>query len=160
MKGTIITIVIVAVFVAAAAAAGGFFYGRSTGEARVKATYEAFFQERGGRPTSGGGVFIMPGAGPQASQAPTTGQGQGSALRGGVTGEVASVEGNIIKLTTNDGEVQVLVNEQTTLRKSTSLTLGELQSGDRVMVIGDRDAQGNLVARSVQVGIELPQRRE
>jgi hypothetical protein len=47
----------------------------------------------------------------------------------------------------------VLITEQTVLRKLTTLSLEELQPGEQVVVIGDWDAQGNLVARAVQVGV-------
>ncbi len=148
-----IGMVVVTLVVAALAAAAGFFYGTRVGEARANATREAFFQERFGGQFGQGAGFPVPGGG----QFPQGGQGQGGFARGGVAGEVTGVEGNTITLTTADGAVTVLVNEQTVLRKLTTLTLNELQAGEQVVVVGDRDPQGNLVARSVQVGVAFRQ---
>lgn len=134
---------------AALAASGGFLYGTSVGEARANAARQAFFQERAGGQFGQGTGFFGPGGG----QFPQRGQGQGGFARGGVAGEVAGVQGDTIVLTSSEGSVQVLVNEETILRKVTTLSLDELQAGEQVVVIGDRDPQGNLVARSVQVGV-------
>ena len=153
--------IIAALILAAAAAVGGYLYGAKAGEARAQATYQSFFQGRGvslpGGAASGNPAVIPFGTGGQTAQG--QGQAQGGAVRGGVTGQVTGVEGNTITLTTADGAVKVLVNEQTTLRKTTTLTLQDLQSNDTAMVVGDRDAQGNLVARSIQFGVDLPQQR-
>jgi len=150
--------IILALVLAAAAAVGGYLYGNKAGEARVQATYQSFFQGRGisvpGDAASGGPTFFQ--GGQTASQG--QGQQQSGVGRSGVTGQVTSIEGNTITLTTADGQVKVLVNEQTALRKTTTLTLKDLQTNETVVVMGDRDAQGNLVARSIQLGVDLLQR--
>jgi len=140
-------IIVLVVVLVAAAAAGGYVYGTRVGEARANAVRQAFFQERFGGPVGQGTGFFGAGGGqPQGTPGP------GGPARG-VTGEVTSIQGNVITLTTSNGPVQVLVNEQTVLRKVTDLSLDELQPGEQVVVIGDRDSQGKLVARSVQVGV-------
>jgi len=144
-----IGVVVGALILAVVAAAGGYFYGTGVGEARANAARQAFFQERSGGQFGQGAGFPVPGGG----QFPQGGQGRGGFARGGVAGEVAGVEGNTITLTTADGPVTVLVNDQTILRKVTTLSLEELPAGEQVVVIGDRDGQGNLVARSVQAGV-------
>jgi hypothetical protein len=144
-----IGISVAALVLAALAAAGGFLYGTRVGEARANAARQAFFQERLGGQLGQGAGLPAPGGG----QFPQGGQRPGGFARGGVAGEVAGVQGDTIELTTPDGPVKVLITEQTVLRKVTTLSLDELQPGEQVVVIGDRDAQGNLVARSVQVGV-------
>lgn len=141
-----------ALILAALAAAGGFFYGTTVGEARANSARQAFLEERAGGQfdqesggfEAGGGQFDHAG-----------GQEQGSAARARGAGEVTGVQDNSISLTTSEGPLQVLVNDDTVLRKVTTLTLDELQPGEQVVVIGDRDPQGNLVARSIQVGVDF-----
>lgn len=143
-----IVIALVVVILMALAAAGGYLYGTRVGEARANAVRQAFFQERfGGQVGQGTGFF-----GTGGGQFPLGTPGPGGLGRG-VTGEVTSVQGNTITLTTSDGPIQVSITEQTILRKVTDFSLDELQPGEQVVVIGDRDSQGNLVARSVQVGV-------
>ena len=145
-----------ALILAALAAVGGFFYGTTMGEARANSARDAFVQERvagggqfdheGGDFGAGGGQFQHEG-----------GQWQGSAARARGAGEVTSIEGDTLTLTTAEGPIQILVNGDTVLRQVITLTLDELQPGEQVIVIGDRDPQGNLVARSIQVGVDFRQ---
>lgn len=141
-----------ALILAIIAAAGGFFYGITVGEARANSARQVFLQERAGGQfdhngsdsEAGGGQFQHDG-----------GQEQGNPARVRGAGEVTGVEGDTLKLSTPEGPIRVLVNQGTVLRKVTSVTLAELQAGDPVVVIGDRDPQGNLVARSIQVGVDF-----
>ena len=88
--------------------------------------------------------------------------GQGAAAFGGfgggqgTFGSVKSVEGNTIELSTAQAAVKVTVNDQTTVQQTVpqAVPLNQLQPGTNVMVVGDRDAQGNMTARSINV---LPQ---
>lgn len=142
-----------ALILAALAAAGGFFYGTTVGEARANSARNAFVQERGG----GDGQFGFGGGGGQFEHNGEEGQGAGGAARARDAGEVTGIEGDTLTLTTAEGEIQVLVNGDTVLRKVTTLTLDELQPGEQIVVFGDRDPQGNLVARSIQVGVDFRQ---
>lgn len=145
-----------ALILAALAAAGGFFYGTTVGEARANSARDAFLQERAAE----GGQFDHAGGGFEAGGGQFQhegGQGQGNPARARGTGEVTGIEGDTLTLTTAEGEIQVLVNGDTVLRKVTTLTLDEVQPGEQIVVFGDRDPQGNLVARSIQVGVDFRQ---
>lgn len=141
-----------ALLLAALAATGGFFYGTTMGEARANSARDAFLQERGG----GDGQFGFGGGG-QFEHNGEEGQGAGGAARARGAGEVTGIEGDTLTLITDEGEIQVLVNGDTILRQTITLTLDELQPGEQIIVIGDRDPQGNLVARSIQVGVDFQQ---
>lgn len=140
-----------ALLLAALAAAGGFFYGTTMGEARANSTRDAFLQERGG----GDGQFGFGGGG--QFEHGEEGQGAGGAARARSAGKVIGIEGDTLTLITDEGEIQVLVNGDTILRQTITLTLDDLQPGEQIIVIGDRDPQGNLVARSIQVGVDFQQ---
>jgi hypothetical protein len=150
----IVLIIVGAVIIAVAGLAGGYFYGKDVGQKASLATYQAFLQERlGGQAGQAGGGQFPGGAAAFGDQAQgQRGQANGNATRGGATGEVVKVEAGKVTLTTPNGDVVVLVDDQTTLRKTTTITVKDLQPGETLVVVGDRDPQGNLVARSIQIG--------
>ena len=143
--------------IAAAGLTGGYFYGKSVGQKASLATYQAFLQERMGGQAGQAAASQFGGQLP-AGAIPFGGQGQqgqgqaGNAVRGATTGQVSKVGEGKITLTTQTGEVVVLVENNITLRKTTEITVKELAVGETIVVIGDRDPQGNLVARSIQIG--------
>jgi len=145
---TVILVVGVALVVGAAAAAGGYLYGQNAGKAQAQAEFEAFLAER----LSQSAGTAQPGA--------VTGQGfgggQGLDRQGagaGVTGSVESVDGQTLTVKGSDGaSVKVLVTENTTISKTTKVEAAELAAGEQVTIMGQRDTEGNLVARMIQVG--------
>lgn len=145
--------ILAALVIAGAAAAGGYFYGKDVGQKAAVANYQSFVLERmGAQP--GGAVAAQPGGQvPGAQGQPFQRQGQGEVIsRGAATGQVTRVEEGKVTLSTSTGEVVVLVGGEIALRKSVTIALKDLAVGETLTVIGDRDAQGNLVARTVQVG--------
>ena len=125
-----------------AAAAGGYFYGNKTGSARALAQRAAFVAQRGGGGFFGGAGGQQPGA---------TG-GTPRATQPRLAGTISSVEDDRLELSTQDGTVTVIVNDQTVISRMDTLKAADLKSGEQAVVFGDRDVQGNLVARSLQVG--------
>ncbi len=117
----------------------GFFYGTSVGEARANQIRQTFFQERfGGAAASRDSSAMLPGMGQPAS-------------RSAVTGQVKSVNGNTIELSTRDSVIKVTVNDTTQITKLCAGTLDDVKTGERLVVQGDSDAGGTVTARSIQI---------
>ncbi len=140
----------------AVGAVGGYFYGLTVGQTQATAIRDNFLQSRG----IGAGANGAAGAAGAAASGAAGGQGA-AAFGGfgggqGTFGSVKSVEGNTIELSTAQAAVKVTVNDQTTVQQTVpqAVPLNQLQPGTNVMVVGDRDAQGNMTARSINV---LPQ---
>jgi hypothetical protein len=108
---------------------------------------------RPGGPGAGGfsGGFAGPAggapSGAPSGDAPSTGDGTSS-----ITGTVKLVDGDTIYLETADGTVlTVRTGDQTTVRRTDDLELGELASGDPVTVRGRSGADGTVAATEVTV---------
>jgi hypothetical protein len=87
----------------------------------------------------------------------TGGQRQGS-FGGGVfggtralTGTVESIEESRITIETEQGPLPVAVNEDTTVRITSQGTIANLEIGMNVVIIGQPDEEGQVVANSVNV---------
>lgn len=126
---------------------GGYFYGTSVGEARASQARQTFLQER-----LGGG---------QAGQNSATGQsGQFGAGRqdiNAVAGQVKSVDGKTIEVSTRDNVTKVSVDDKTQVTKMCTGTLEEIKPGERIVVQGDGGASGAVTARSIQIVTERGQ---
>lgn len=132
-----ILFIIGALVLAALTAAGGFFYGTSVGEARANQIRQSFFQER-----FGGGAGLDS----------ATGQsGQGRFGRPVVTGQVKSIDGKTIEISTANNVTRVTVDDKTQVMKFITGTLDDIKPGERVVVQGDAGTSGTVVARSIQL---------
>jgi hypothetical protein len=69
----------------------------------------------------------------------------------GVTGEVISLEGNTLTLSTLQNETKVTLSADTSIQKTAEGTTTDLQPGQQVMVTGERDADGNLTAIQITI---------
>ena len=87
----------------------------------------------------------------------TGGQRQGGFGGGGfggtraLTGTVDSIEEGRITIDTEQGPLPVAVNEETTVRITSQGTIGDLEPGMNVVIIGQPDEDGQVVANSVNV---------
>ncbi len=133
------------------AVAGGSFYGgtvyaqQQTANARA-----AFFADRGGG-TGGGGAT---GGGEGSAGGGFFGGGggaNGGGRGGGAVGQIKSIDGDTITLSTPQSEVKVTLTDTTLIQKLVAGSRSDLQVGDRVVVRGDRDASGNVTANDIQV---------
>ncbi|HSO96563.1 MAG TPA: hypothetical protein VLV81_11035 [Acidimicrobiia bacterium] len=92
----------------------------------------------GGGLGRGGGTGGGTGAGGGTGPGGGTGAGGGAGrVGGGVAGTVASINGNVITITTNAGPVKVTISGATTYQKSVAATLGDVTAGERVTVRPD-----------------------
>lgn len=67
-------------------------------------------------------------------------------------GEIESIDGNTLTLTTQaGGTVMVQVTDTTLIEKNASVEISDLIAGDTVIVSGSDNSDGSITARSVQV---------
>ena len=136
-------IIIAGVVVLVLAVGGGSFYGGIVYEQSQAAALRAsFFSGRGGGGGDAGGGFGGFGGG--------GGAGGGGAANGGAAGQIKSISGNTIVLSTAQSEVTVNVSASTQIMKLAAGALTDLQVGERIVVRGDRDASGNITATVIQ----------
>jgi hypothetical protein len=135
----------------------GFFIGRGTASSGPSSLADALTQTASGSlprgdvtgaiQKSGGfrailGTGTGAGGGAGTGGAGTGGAGTGGAGRGGggvggVAGTVASINGNVITITTNAGTVKVNISGSTTYQKSVAATQADVTTGERVSVRPD-----------------------
>lgn len=132
---------------------GGFFLGRGTASSGPSSLADALKQTANGSLPRGditgtiqqlGGVRAIfggggggHGGGGGTGGTGTGGGGGGRGGFGGVAGTVASVNGNLITITTNAGSVEVLISTSTTYQKTVAAALMDVTTGERVTVRPD-----------------------
>ncbi len=87
------------------------------------------------------------------------GQGQQGAPGGGrqfnpnnfAAGQVSSINGSTIELTTNNGALTVKTSDQTQVQKQVAASLSDIQAGERIVAQGTREADGSFTAQTVQL---------
>lgn len=82
---------------------------------------------------------------------------QGIGAVTGVTGEIEKIEGNTITVSTPQGPIRATAGADTTIQMFSEVALVELKPNSRVTVIGQREADGRVVARSISI---LPENSE
>ena len=81
--------------------------------------------------------------------------GQGAGVRGGfsgrggLSGTIESIEGNILTINTLQGPLQTTIGEDTVIQQFAQGTLADLQTGARVTVTGERGEDGTVEASSI-----------
>ena len=83
------------------------------------------------------------------------GEGGGGGFRGafggGVTGQVKSLEGNVLQISTPQDVTTVNLSTTTVIQKYTAGATTDLQQGERVIVNGARDDKGNITATRIMI---------
>jgi Domain of unknown function (DUF5666) len=123
---------------------GGMLYGKSQAQTpTISADYSAAPGQNAVPPT-GGQFFRGDGQG---------GARQGGTLQGGmVSGQILDIGNGVMTVTDSSGnQVQVYVTDTTLIQRQASLSLGDLQKGETVIVSGSQGSDGSVTARSVQV---------
>lgn len=128
-----------ALIVAGASFFGGMAYERARGaDAQAR-----FFAERG---LPGGGETAF---GPQGQGG---GMPEGAAQVGrGLSGTIASLEGDRLELSTAQDVIIVQLDESTRILRQVEGRREELQPGVHVAVVGARDVSGTLRAQTIQL---------
>jgi hypothetical protein len=134
-----------AILLVALVAGGSFMGGIKYQDNKAAQVQANFFNARGGQ-APGQGQFPGDGQFPGAGQAQNGGQvpggGPGFAGGRGTAGEVKSVDGNVLTLSTAQDVTTVNLSDSTQIQKTASGTTADLQPGMRVMVTGETDSDG------------------
>ncbi len=107
-----------------------------------------------GTPPAGSGQPAPGGTPPAPGGAPPSqGGGQPGGMPG-LGGTVKSVSGNTIQLTGFDGSTTtVKVDDKTTIQKTASATLADIQANTQITVVGDSSG-GTIAARMIRLGTD------
>jgi hypothetical protein len=127
--------------------AGGFWGGMAYKAGQVTQVQAQFFEQRGGQSITGQGPQF--GQFPQGT--PFPGGPQGIFRGGGTTGEVKSIDGDVLTISTAENVTTVNLSSNTTIVKSIEGTISDLQPGMRVMISGEKDSKGNISATQVTI---------
>ena len=98
--------------------------------------------------TQGGEIAL-----PQEANPPRQ-QFQNQSHRGGLTGVIEKVNGNIVTLKTSQGPLSATLGVDTTIRRFAEGTPSDLQPGMRVTLVGQPGVDGTVEARSVLLNPE------
>lgn len=123
-------------------AAGSFWVGmkyESNRAARVRAN---FMNERG---QANGGLFS------QEGQVPIGVMPSDFPGMVGTMGQVKTIEGNLMTVSTAQDVTTVQLTDETRIGKSVSATAAELQPGVRVRVTGERGKDGKITASQITI---------
>lgn len=131
-----IWIIIGAVVVAAALSAGSFAGGMAYQRNQANRIRQNFLALRGQGNNTG---------------ANSNGAGGRGFFGGGVVGQVKSVEGDVLTISTPQSVVTVNLSASTRIAKTSEATPQDLQTGAQVMVSGQRDNNGNINATQVLI---------
>ena len=82
---------------------------------------------------------------------PSSDFGSGFAGGEGLTGTIENVEGNMLTINTSRGPLGATIREDTTIQVFAEGTLADLEVGFRVTVIGLREEDGTVEARSILI---------
>jgi hypothetical protein len=141
-----IVMIILGVLVVAVIAAGSFYGGMVYGKGQAQADLPTLGDGQG-MPAGRGQSGAMPGI-----QDRTDG-GQFADRQGGMLfGEIQAIGNGELTVTDQNGDqFQVIVADTTLIQKQAEVTLADLEVGETVVVSGNRDDDGNVTARSLQV---------
>lgn len=123
------------------AGVGGYFLGVQAGITNANSIRSRFMAERmGGQDAGSNPGRLGAWAGGDA--------GNGGAA---TIGTVKSVEGKTVTVTTRNGDVKVLLGDNTTVQKMAAGTPQDIQPGQRITAFGTADSSGTVTAGSIQL---------
>jgi len=131
--GMFLGAIVLAILIAGGSFAGGMAYQRN----QTDQIRNQFLQSRG----LGGGAGGDSG----------NGQQRRGFFGGGATGQIKSIEGNVMTLSTPQNVTTVNLSSSTQIEKATTAAIGDLQPGEQVLVTGQRDTNGNITASQVLI---------
>ncbi|HEX7973360.1 MAG TPA: DUF5666 domain-containing protein [Anaerolineales bacterium] len=138
-------LIIIGAVVLALAIAGGSFYGGMAYQNNQQAQTRAnFLRSRGITDNGAGGNGGFTGAGQGGGQG-------GRGFGGGTTGQVKSLNGSTLMVSTAQNVTTVNLTASTIIEKSVPGATTDLQPGERVIVTGQRDSNGVVTASQVLI---------
>lgn len=146
-----VTLVLVAAIVLMGGFYGGFKLGQNRAAASVTASPTPAVNLGGlrGGAGAGGGLAASPGAGGAGGAGGGAG-GAGGAGRG-VQGTITAVGANTITVHTTTGDVNVNLAPSTTINKTQTGQVSDLQKNLTVTVQGQRDSSGTVQATTITI---------
>jgi hypothetical protein len=124
--------------------AGGSFWGGITYQTNKVNQARLNFENARGQAPNAGAAF--PGGGAPNGQAPS-----GGFSGGGTVGQVKTIEGNVMTISTAQDVTTVNLSSATQIEKSVAGTADDLQPGMRVMITGQKDSNGNITASQITI---------
>ena len=145
-----VLIIIGAILLAALLAGGSFYAGMAYQTNQADQVRNQFMQARGLTEGDLPQPGQFPGGNlPEGVQPPSDG-GMGLSGRG-TTGVVKTIDGDVITISTAQDVTTVNLTEDTRIEKYASAAITDLQPGVRVMVTGQPDDDGNIIASQIQI---------
>lgn len=139
---TIVLGVVLVLVIAAGSFYGGMIYGKNQAQPAFPVLGEGG-ELRGMR----GQLGMRPGGEVDAEAGQFLGRPGGMLF-----GEIQSIGDGELAVTDPSGEqIRVYVGETTLIQKQATVTLADLEVGETVVISGNRDDDGNITARSLQV---------
>ena len=143
---------LIVVLAAGATGAAAYNAGKQAGVTEGLAARNSFFQARGG----GAGFQGAQGAaaGGAAAQGNSARSAQGGATAAGnfVAGQVKSINGNDLEISTATDVTKVKLTDKTQIQKTASGRPSDITTGERVVVQGAKGTDGVIEANSIQLG--------
>jgi hypothetical protein len=140
---------LIVVMVAGATGAAAYNAGKQAGVTEGLAARNNFFQARGGAGAPGGQGGAAGGAAAQGNGARGA---QGGAAGNFAAGQVKSITGNDLEISTATDVTKVKLTDSTQISKTVSGTPSDIKTGERIVVQGAKGADGAIVANSIQIG--------
>jgi hypothetical protein len=148
------TILIIAgAIILAGLIAAGSFYGGVVYQTNKVSQVQANFLSQRGQPNTGqvpAGGQNIPGGAAQ------NGQNPGFPGGGGIAGQVKTIEGNVMTISTAQNITTVNLTDSTQVQKTVTGAISDLQPGMQVMVSGQKDSNGNITANRISIMNNLP----
>ncbi len=157
-------LIAVSVAIALLLVGGSFWVGKEAGKTEAKNQADAFLKERASGP--GGGLPPLPGqvgiggdpgggGGPPPDLPPgfpvPGGPGGSGGVTGSTVGTVQKIEGNVLTLTTPQGEtITVNMTDDTPVLKQTTASHGDLKAGNQIRVSGERSGN-SMTAKGIEI---------
>lgn len=125
--------------------AAGFFAG-TIYQKNQQPTFAGVMNGQGG-----GQMFGREGGQQRAGMNNAVGTGQRMGFRP-VTGEITSADGKSITVKLQDGSSKIIVfSDKTAVNKADKATTADLKTGEKVMVVGQENADGSVTAQNIQL---------
>jgi hypothetical protein len=122
--------------------AGSFYGGMAYARNQASQIRSQFLASRG---QGGNGAFNGGANG-------ATGQRQGLfGGGGGTTGQVKTINGNVLTISTAQNVTTVNISSSTQIEKAAPGATSDLTPGERVLVTGQRDSSGNIAASQILI---------
>ena len=128
---------------------GGFYGGYKVGQNNVSASAST---NTGSRGTTGGTNGFTGGGRGLGSLCPSPGATPTGGTAGLARGTVTDLSGKSMTVTTTNCDVKVTFGPTVTIQKQVLGTTSDLQDNQTVTVTGTRQADGSILASSIQIG--------